>query len=161
MQDYFAQLGLERRFDIDIAALEQCYFALQRQHHPDRLGMSPSGGRSGMQQSIEINQAYDTLKNPLTRARHLLALEGIDAASVQPSEAILMESMERREALEETPPGAALAALYRAIFKEREGCLGALARAFAAEDRKEAAQHTLRLGYLEKLLEEIQRKADA
>ena len=52
-----------------------------------------------------------------------------------------MESMERREALEETPPGPALETLYRAVFKDRLECLETLARAFAEEQWQEAAQH--------------------
>ena len=35
--DYFARLGVPAALDVDAAALDRAYFALQRQWHPDRF----------------------------------------------------------------------------------------------------------------------------
>ncbi len=141
----FTLLGLEPSFPPDPAALEAAYFAAQRRCHPDRFVGKPEAERvAAMQHSADMNWAYDTLKNPLPRARHLLALNGItvgtDNDSVKPSQELLMEVME----LNETPP--AKDALKKIIAES----VARIGECYTTKDYDAMAQETLRLGYLVK-----------
>ncbi len=78
---------------------------LQRQFHPDRFANQPERERlMALQQAATINQAYQTLQHPLTRAEYLLSLHGFDLGSEQHTvrdTAFLMEQLELREELDE------------------------------------------------------------
>ena len=57
-----------------------------------------------MQWATQANEAYQTLKNPLSRARYLLHLHGVDIqeeSNTAMSAEFLMEQMEWREAIME------------------------------------------------------------
>lgn len=146
--NYFAILSLEPSFDLAPAALESAYFAAQRQYHPDRsAGKSAEEKLRAAQKSSDVNEAYNTLKQPLTRAQHLLALAGVtvldEANSTKPDKALLMEIMELQEAIAEgkNPD------IHVLIVK----CEQDLSEAFAQHDLERAKISTLRLSYLQKL----------
>ncbi|MGZ5101278.1 MAG: Fe-S protein assembly co-chaperone HscB, partial [Usitatibacter sp.] len=64
---------------MDPARLEQHYRELQSQVHPDRFASGTEAERRvAMQWATRANEAYQTLKNPLKRARYLVELNGID-----------------------------------------------------------------------------------
>lgn len=78
-QDHFALLGLDRRFDIDAAALDSAWKRVASAVHPDRFATrSAAEKRVAMQWSSQANEAYRILKDPLTRARYLCELAGVD-----------------------------------------------------------------------------------
>lgn len=101
--DPFETLGIERRFKIDRAAVEQRHRDLSRALHPDKFAQaSPAERRLAVEKSAAVNDAFRRVKNPQTRAAALLALAGKpleENARAEP--ALLMEVMELREALEE------------------------------------------------------------
>ncbi|HEY2572600.1 MAG TPA: DnaJ domain-containing protein [Verrucomicrobiaceae bacterium] len=66
MTDAFAILGLPRQAALDGESLRQAYAARSRAAHPDHGGDE--------QQAAEVNQAYETLRAPEKRLRHLLEL---------------------------------------------------------------------------------------
>lgn len=160
MLNAFECLGLPPAFDLDMAVLEKAYFALQREHHPDKANQGDSRIAS-LLTSMQINEAYQTLKSPLSRARHLLKLQGFDVASdkgVRPQMEILEESMEQRERLAEAATLEELKGLEQEAREKREKCVAALSLLCGNEAWPLAAQEALRLGYLEKLLEECRQK---
>jgi molecular chaperone HscB len=76
LTDYFTFLGLTRKLGIDVQALDRRYRALSRQFHPDYFhNASPSERRVSLERSSYLNDAYRTLKNPVTRIEYLLKLE--------------------------------------------------------------------------------------
>lgn len=103
--DYFTLFGLPVGYHLDIQALATRFQDLQRQYHPDRFARgTPAEQLAAVQHSATINQAWQTLRNPLTRAEYLLSLHGYDLASEQHTvrdTAFLMEQLELREALDE------------------------------------------------------------
>lgn len=103
MSDAFYRLGLPRRFVLDAGALERAYLAHSRAVHPDYhlSGASADLGAS-LELSAAVNEAYNTLRDPFTRAEHLLALEGGPSASEhkQMPGPFLAEMLELREQLE-------------------------------------------------------------
>ncbi len=154
--DHFARLGIARRFDIDIAALEQRYFALQRKLHPDRFAGRPERERLlSMQQSTTLNEAYSTLGNPLRRAEYLLSLHGVtvnaETGNLPTDPEVLMEAMADREAAMDADTVAELERLAEQAQNRRADCEAGLAECFAAGDTAAAARLATRLKYLETL----------
>ena len=73
--------------------------------HPDRFAHAGDAERrASLQWTTRVNEAFQILKNPVARAKHLLELHGVDVAfetnTAMPPE-FLMQQMELREALEE------------------------------------------------------------
>ena len=63
-----------------MADLEQRYRALSRQFHPDYFYNAPAAERrASLEKSSYLNDAYRTLKNPVSRIGYLLQLEGLGA----------------------------------------------------------------------------------
>jgi molecular chaperone HscB len=79
--DYFAFLGLPRRLTIDALDLEKRFRDLSRQFHPDYYyNATPAERLASLERSSYLNDAYRTLKNPVSRVEHLLAIEGLPPA---------------------------------------------------------------------------------
>ncbi len=79
--DYFAFLGLRRRLTIDAQDLEKRFRDLSRQFHPDYYyNAAPAERLASLERSSYLNDAYRTLKNPVSRVEHLLAIEGLPPA---------------------------------------------------------------------------------
>ncbi|OAT35167.1 co-chaperone HscB [Proteus myxofaciens] len=102
--DYFTLLGMPNCFDLDKQQLATHYQEMQRQYHPDRYaGKSEKEQAQALSLASTVNQAYQTLKNPLTRAEYILFLQGIDIANEQQTmqdSAFLMEQLMLREEFE-------------------------------------------------------------
>ncbi len=105
MVNYFQLFGLETQFTIDLAKLSTLYQTLQKKVHPDRFANASSQDQLlAVKKSTLINDAYQTLKNPLKRAQYLLELRGVSMPNEQASfgdVSFLMRQMELREMLEE------------------------------------------------------------
>ncbi len=104
-KNYFELFGLPVDYSVDATALADNYRNLQRVVHPDRFASaSDQERRLSMQGATLINEAFQTLKDPMLRARYLLSLHGIDMGdgkdATQDME-FLMEQMELREQLSE------------------------------------------------------------
>ena len=79
MQDYFAAFSLPRRLTLDLPALEKSFYAQSRKLHPDRFASKPLAEQeAALAQSSLLNDAYRTLRDPVARTQHLLALEGVE-----------------------------------------------------------------------------------
>src|SRR5687767_11796393 len=80
--DYFAFLDLPRRLTIAAQDLEQRFRDLSRKFHPDYYyNASPSERLASLERSSYLNDAYRTLRSPVSRIEHLLAIEGLPAAT--------------------------------------------------------------------------------
>lgn len=157
--DHFGRLGLRRSFAIDPADLDRQYFGLQRRLHPDRFATRSAKERAlSQQQATAINEAYETLKDPLKRAAYLLRLAGrvvdIDQAGTVDDPALLMEAMEMREALADATTLAELNELMATAEAAVGDCHEALAQAFVDDDLDGAGKLTTRLKYLGKMIDE-------
>ncbi|QGU16295.1 co-chaperone HscB [Leclercia sp. 119287] len=103
--DYFTLFGLPAGYEIDTQALAARFQDLQRQYHPDKFASGTQAEQlAAVQHSATINQAWQTLRNPLSRAEYLLLRHGFDLSSEQHTvrdTAFLMEQLELREELDE------------------------------------------------------------
>ena len=150
MKTYFELLGFQPSFNVDLASLESAYFKVQRDYHPDRFVGKPAEERvMAAQRSADINKAYETLKNPLTRAQYLLHLQGIEVGTdhdtVKPSQAILAETLEWREEAEDPNEWPRLIAMLKNEYNQ---ALQTIAQAYGLKDWVVMGQETLRLGYI-------------
>ena len=79
--DYFSFLGVPRKLTIDAADLERRFRELSRKFHPDYFyNASPAERLASLERSSYLNDAYRTLRNPVSRVEHLLAIEGLPSA---------------------------------------------------------------------------------
>jgi molecular chaperone HscB len=102
--NYFELFSLTPGYQLDLSDLAGRYRTLQSQFHPDKFaGESAQAQAIAMQRAAQINDAYQTLKAPLSRAQYLLSLQGIELAGEQKTVndvEFLMLQMELREQLE-------------------------------------------------------------
>ena len=76
--DFFAFLGLPRALVLDATDLERRFRELSRKFHPDFFyNAAPAERLASLERSSYLNDAVRTLRNPVTRIEHLLAIEGL------------------------------------------------------------------------------------
>lgn len=162
-QDYFSLFGLPRQFRLDLQALELAFKAQQSIYHPDRVTtLLDSEKRHALQAATQINQALQTLKSPLARARYLLSLAGVDTQEetlTSMPAAFLMQQMEWRESVGDAKLAADMAALEHIandLGAERNKLEQQLAIMLDdAPDYASAALNVRKLRFLQKLDQEI------
>lgn len=159
MENYFTLFGLPQHYGLKESDLQKRYIALQREHHPDRaVGKSEQERARAIELSMRINDGYDTLKSPLSRAEYMLELQGIfvntEDDSVKPDHSLLMETIELREQLSEIEDGRSLKVAMDDIKSSMSRVITEIEGAFATSAHDRAAQLTMRLKYLGKALEE-------
>lgn len=104
-QNFFELFDLPVSSRVDRDALRSKYMTLQRQFHPDRYAAADEQHRRvAAQIAARVNEAHQTLSEPLACAEYCLSLMGIDVGSdtdtaMDPQ--FLMEQMEWRENLED------------------------------------------------------------
>jgi molecular chaperone HscB len=136
--DPFVTLGLERRFDLDLKAVEKRHRELSRVLHPDKFAQE--GGterRIALGHAADVNEAWRIVRDPIRRAEALFTLAGIAVGETnepKPGQAFLMQMLEERETLEEAKlarDAAKVRALKDEIEKREEAAESALAEGFA------------------------------
>jgi molecular chaperone HscB len=161
-RNHFELLGLPVAFALDASRLERSYRDLQSRVHPDRFASgSEAERRVAMQWATRANEAYRTLRDPLERARYLLALKGFDTGeesnTSMPAD-FLMQQMEWREAAAEARAerdARALGRLREELDDSRGEMLDQLERALDAGHYDAGCSLVRKLRFLEKLEEEI------
>lgn len=160
--DYFSLFDLPCAFQLDLAGLDQRYRELQSEVHPDRFTQADGAQqRIAMQWATRVNEAYQTLKKPLSRAKYMLELLGSDVAvesnTAMPA-SFLVEQMEWREAVMEARMSADLLALENIevrLQQDIQDRFERLANCFQSENLVQAAEDVRCLMFLEKLGTEI------
>lgn len=162
--DHFKLFELPQMFAIDVAHLDMNYRKLQSTIHPDRFASAPTLERlQSLQWATHANEAYQTLKDPLTRARYLLSLRGMDTQeennTAMPT-AFLMQQMEWREAVEDAQLARDTATLDALLHKLRQetALLQETLRISIDEqhDNAQAAQIVRKLRFLDKVRDDIE-----
>lgn len=76
--DFFSFFRLPRKLNIDAAALEREFYRLSRKLHPDLYARAARQEQDwSLEKSSQLNDAYRTLKDPVSRTQYLLKLEGV------------------------------------------------------------------------------------
>ena len=148
-EDYFRFFGLEQRFNIDLATLDQAYLAIQKEVHPDRHARgSDTEQRLAMQMATLANTAFQTLKNPIQRGLYLCQLHGVDAhleTNTAMPAAFLMKQMDWRENLEyQDEDLGALEALAQEVDQSKQDTLAEITQAIDGAKNYDRAAELLR-----------------
>lgn len=166
-QNYFEIFDLPTSYDIDLTELSTRYRKLQTAVHPDKFAnASDLERRISMQQSALINEAYQTLKSPLLRARYMLQLKGVDLtneSSVNMDSEFLMQQMRLREALEQVrgaqDPEAKLVVIVKEIEQAIAEQITVVSRLFKednADQLVKIADYVRRMQFMVKLQQEAE-----
>ena len=105
--DYFSFFGLPRRLTIDQQDLERRFRDLSRKFHPDYYyNASPTERLASLERTSYLNDGYRTLRDPVSRVEHLLAIEGVapprsDEGTTKVPPALLEEVFALNEELDE------------------------------------------------------------
>lgn len=166
-QNHYQIFALPVSFEIDLDALSQRYRELQWAVHPDKFASGTEQERRiAVQRTAQVNEAYDTLKQPLNRARYLLQLNGIninDETDTTVDMEFLMQQMEMREQLAEIKdrddPEGALFDLSQQIQKRTNAIVDALRTDFVditGESLESARESVRKLQFMTKLQQEAE-----
>lgn len=167
-QNHFELFGLAVGFEVDTHVLSERYRDLQRTVHPDRFANAADQERRlSVQRAAQINEAFQTLKQPLPRARYLLGLLGVDMndetdTNVDPE--FLMEQITLRESLaevrEKADPLEALQKIAKDIHKRIRALVEQLTAAFQTGSQESLLQARDTVRKLQ-FLYRLQQEADA
>ncbi|QTH64993.1 co-chaperone HscB [Psychrosphaera ytuae] len=161
---FFELFDLPVQFSIDTNLLVERFRTIQKQVHPDKFASASDQQKLlAVQQASEINDAYETLKHPLTRAEYMVSEHGFDVRHEQETikdGMFLMQQMELREELEDAEhaadPETALDDLYDDIKRLTDEYTDEFVAKFDAAQYKEAAMAVKKLRFIYKLKNEAQ-----
>ncbi|MBM3275459.1 MAG: Fe-S protein assembly co-chaperone HscB [Acidobacteria bacterium] len=111
----YETFGLEPRLSLEPADLERRFYRLSRKLHPD------VAGSQSMEAAANLNDAYRTLKDPVSRAEYFLGQRGIEIGEANLPPEMLEEVFELNLALEEgrvEEAAASFAAMLAGIDRE-------------------------------------------
>jgi molecular chaperone HscB len=157
---HFELFGLRPAYALDLGQLERAYREVLSSVHPDRFAHAGQAERrASMQVATRVNEAYRTLRDPVQRAKYLLAMNGVDLRletdTAMPRE-FLAEQMELREKLEAARSADALALLEKEFAGLKQGLEARLAESIDARgDLAGAAQLVRKLMFLGRLDEDL------
>ncbi|WP_454906190.1 Fe-S protein assembly co-chaperone HscB [Aggregatibacter sp.] len=165
MNNPFALFDLPVAFQVDSALLNERYLALQKSLHPDNFSAaSAQEQRLAIQKSAEINDALRILKDPITRADSIIAINTGEAENPEEKSNndidFLMQQMEWRETLENIENRQdtdELTAFTQEINQIRHAILSELSTALDAQHWDIARAITDKLRFIKKLQAEIER----
>ena len=168
--DHFHVLGVDRRFDLDVANLEQRYRELTRKLHPDRFARADARARrASLARSVQLNEAWRAMKDPLRRAEYLVQLgrgQAGDKDAVPP--ALLAEILELRQELGEARlegDDVKVQQMATAMHARQDQALERVARALAgvptADGLETAARELVAIRYYRRFLDEVAVHDDA
>lgn len=164
--DHFARLGLRLGFEQDRAEVDANYRTRSVGVHPDRfVAADSSSKRRAMEHASALNEAYRVVRDPVLRAEYLVRLGGIDLDSSdpntgapKPSQAFLLDMIERRETLEDAADAgpSKLGRLRRRVDVELEDALEDAVAALTSGNNRAAAEAMVLHRYLRRYAEEIE-----
>ncbi|AXW84550.1 Fe-S protein assembly co-chaperone HscB [Anaplasma marginale] len=138
-ENYFALLGLEVNFFIDLKTMEKNYVAMQSSMHPDCFS-DPAKKESAVVRIAEVNEAYSVLKSPLARAEYILELNGTK-----------LQNEDRNSLVSEVFDMCDSQDAESAITSEILKCQELMGKFFEIGDMYQAALQVEKLKYLKKL----------
>lgn len=163
---YFEFMELPIQLSLDIRALQQNFFRLSRQFHPDYYQNRPSSEqKAALERSAALNRAFDALQDPIRRIEYYMRLVGFvaEGAKNQVPPDLMMDILDLQEKLEDYQVASAeqrqtLAGEIRhAISEMKEKLEGTTARLGDLCVRHDTAQPSERNGLLQQMRDLIDR----
>ncbi len=163
--DDFALLGLPRRQTLDRALLDERRRELQSRVHPDRFAHEGAAAqRVAMQWAVRVNEAWQRLKDPVSRAAYLCQLQGvaIDAErnTAMPA-SFLVQQMAWREALDDAADAAAVQQLDDEVAAQERAQLTTLTHTLDVQhDAAAAAAQVRALMFVARFRQDLARRLE-
>lgn len=166
--NWFDWFGLDPAFQLDLAALRGRYLELQRELHPDAAIARGESNAAAVQANSRLNDAWDTLRDPVKRAIYLLQLNGHTYdpdRQTQQDVSYLMEQMELREQLADLAEGSDEAQTRLDALRDRaDHDLAVWSEAFEAawksQDLETASSAIGRMMFAQKLERDIDNREE-
>ncbi len=161
--DDFELFGLVPQFAQDRAAIDTRWKELQREAHPDKFAAQGGAAqRIAMQWSVRINEAYQRLKDPLSRAAYLCEMHGAavkaENNTAMPA-AFLMQQMEWREGLDEAASESDLDAIAKTLAEARQGILSQCEEMLdVRKDFQSAVGQVRALMFIERFAQDVEKR---
>lgn len=162
-RNFFELFDVPVSYEVDLDVIQQRYRELQRATHPDNfVNASAQEKRISMQQTSWINEALNTLKQPVERASYLLKLKGVDINLENETTMdgdFLMEQMEMREALSEVSskedPLAELDRISVEIKNKTNAMTGEFSKAYTDNHLDDAREWIRKMQFMQKAEKEL------
>jgi molecular chaperone HscB len=163
--NHFKTLNLPITFDLNSAELDEKYFELQKLAHPDVVQNAVQAAHI----SADLNEAYQTLKDPIKRAAHILALEGIrlegheiqaTESLAKPSPQLLEEMMELGEQVDAISTEEQAVETMKNLQQILRDEFRKISQSFANKDLPALAQNVMKAKFINRLIENTQAKSD-
>jgi molecular chaperone HscB len=164
--DDYTLLGLPQRYRLDRADIDARRRDLQARVHPDRFASEGAAAqRVAMQWAVRVNEAWQRLKDPLSRGAYLCELRGVpinaERNTAMPA-VFLMQQMAWREALDEAQGQPAVEALDATVAADERTMFEQLAALLDdARDTAAAAAQVRALMFVARFRQDIARRLDA
>ena len=101
----YEALGIEPALALDLEDVKKRFYERSRQWHPDRYGRSSTAEQDkALEMTAVLNDAFRTLRDPISRAEYFLKERGLELSKDAPPE-LLEEVFELNMALEELREG--------------------------------------------------------
>ena len=98
-------LGLDPKLSLDADDLKKRFYERSREWHPDKFSRRPrEEQKKALDMTAVLNDAFRTLRDPVTRAEYFLEERGLGPSKTPPPE-LLEEVFELNMALEELRDG--------------------------------------------------------
>jgi molecular chaperone HscB len=162
--NHFELFGLPSQFQLDGSLLSSQFRELQKRFHPDNFATASERDRlMAVQKAAQINDAYQVLKHPISRAEYILTENGTEIRGEQQTmqdPMFLMEQMELREELEDiadsSDPESALFDFDSKVSKMYKQHLASVEQELDQGLWAEAADRVRKLKFIAKLKNEIE-----
>jgi len=153
---------------LDGEVLQDAFVSRAKVAHPDQYSGAPANiqARARTHSSL-LNEAHHVLKDPLRRATYLTRLAGFDLdgpgdsrGAPTPSQAFLLEMMERRDAAESLDNDDEREALLDEVVSERGKVFQTAVSALDVGSPVEAAEALVVVRYLDRFVESLEGALD-
>jgi molecular chaperone HscB len=164
--DDYTLFGLPQQFALNRSDLDARRRDLQARVHPDRFASEGAAAqRVAMQWAVRVNEGWQRLKDPLSRAAYLCELRGVpinaERNTAMPA-AFLMQQMSWRESLDDASGQAAVEALDVAVDADERTMFNQLAVLLDEQaDTPAAAVQVRALMFVARFRQDIARRLDA
>ena len=160
--NYFTIFSLPLKLELNLDLLEDRYINLNKYYHPDKQGYDENIAHhdSDDYRASLINKAYNTLKDPVERAKYLLQFKEIcdQTAIDKPDSEMLMTFMEKRQQLEATDNKEILTFLHTQIKSEVMNLVSQMQKNIDEHNKKALSLQMTELHFLSKYQQEVKNK---
>ena len=158
--NYFTLLEISPNFDVNLESLELSFFTKLKKIHPDKfINFTSLEKDIATNNAAILNAAYETLINPLLKARYILELHGyIVDGTVKISSSVMSELFILREELEDVSSIHELNHIESLIKEILKNLWNDISFKFKQKLYKEAVQIYVDINFIEHFKKDIKQK---